>query len=227
MKKKNEAATFGVIGLDKFGLALVECLARSDKEVLAIDKDEAKVKEASHFTEYAMVVESLDEESLLEAGIQNCDTVVVCIEEETDISILTTMTALKMKVTNVIAKANSMIHGEVLQRLGARVVYPERDMAVRLGKSMIYHNFLDSVALEGGVEVRRIQVTDSLVGTSVQEANIRKKYGLNIIALEHTNHTDVEFPSDYRFKSDDIICVIGQTENIERFENDYQMETEN
>ena len=59
------------------------------------------------------------------------------------------MTALKMKVTNVIAKANSMIHGEVLQRLGARVVYPERDMAVRLGKSMIYHNFLDSVALEG------------------------------------------------------------------------------
>ena len=67
MKKKNEAATFGVIGLDKFGLALVECLARSDKEVLAIDKDEAKVKEASHFTEYAMVVESLDEESLLEA----------------------------------------------------------------------------------------------------------------------------------------------------------------
>ena len=75
--------------------------------------------------------------------------------------------------------------------------------------------------------MRRIQVTDSLVGTSVQEANIRKKYGLNIIALEHTNHTDVEFPSDYRFKSDDIICVIGQTENIERFENDYQMETEN
>ena len=79
MKKKGTSASFGVIGLCRFGSALVECLASSGKEVIAVDKDEAKVKEARRFTDYAMVVEALDRESLEEAGMQNCDTVVICI----------------------------------------------------------------------------------------------------------------------------------------------------
>ncbi len=222
MKKKGTSASFGVIGLGRFGSALVECLASSGKEVIAVDKDEAKVKEARRFTDYAMVVEALDRESLEEAGMQNCDTVVICIGEQVDVSILATMTALKMNVPHVIAKANSLIHGEVLKQLGARVVYPERDMAVRLGKGLIYNSFLDSVTLEGDVEVRRIQATDRLIGLTVREADTRRKYNLNIIAIEHCHRTDVEFPSDYRFQEGDVVCVIGQTGNIEKFENAIQ-----
>ena len=222
MKKKNTSVSFGVIGLGRFGSALVECLAKSEKEVIAIDKDEAKVKEARRYTDYAMVVEALDRESLEEAGMQNCDTVVICIGEQMDISILTTMTVLKMNVPHVIAKANSIIHGEVLKQLGARVIYPERDMAVRLGKGLIYNSFLDFVALEGDVEVRRIQVTDPLIGVTIQQADTRRKYKLNIIAIEHNHHTDVDFPSEYRFQEGDVICVVGQTGNIEKFEDAIQ-----
>ncbi len=222
MKKKGTSASFGVIGWGRFGSALVECLASSGKEVIAVDKDEAKVKEARRFTDYAMVVEALDRESLEEAGMQNCDTVVICIGEQVDVSILATMTALKMNVPHVIAKANSLIHGEVLKQLGARVVYPERDMAGRLGKGLIYNSFLDSVTLEGDVEVRRIQATDRLIGLTVREADTRRKYNLNIIAIEHCHRTDVEFPSDYRFQEGDVVCVIGQTGNIEKFENAIQ-----
>ncbi len=222
MKKKGTSESFGVIGLGRFGSALVECLASSGKEVIAVDKDEAKVKEARRFTDYAMVVEALDRESLEEAGMQNCDTVVICIGEQVDVSILATMTALKMNVPHVIAKANSLIHGEVLKQLGARVVYPERDMAVRLGKGLIYNSFLDSVTLEGDVEVRRIQATDRLIGLTVRETDTRRKYNLNIIAIEHCHRTDVEFPSDYRFQEGDVVCVIGQTGNIEKFENAIQ-----
>lgn len=222
MKKKNTSVSFGVIGLGRFGSALVECLAKSEKEVIAIDKDEAKVKEARRYTDYAMVVEALDRESLEEAGMQNCDTVVICIGEQMDISILTTMTVLKMNVPHVIAKANSIIHGEVLKQLGARVIYPERDMAVRLGKGLIYNSFLDSVALEGDVEVRRIQVTDRLIGVTIQQADTRRKYKLNIIAIEHNHHTDVDFPSEYCFQEGDVICVVGQTRNIEKFEDAIQ-----
>ena len=222
MKKRETSATFGIIGLGRFGLALVECLSHAEKEVLAIDKDEARVKQARRFTDLAMVVESLDQDSLEEAGIQNCDTVVIRIGEQVDVSVLTTMTVLNLNVPHVIAKANSLMHGEVLKRLGAKVVYPEWDMAVRLGKGLIYDNFLDSVALEGNVEVRRIQVSDRLIGVSIREADMRRKYNLNIIAIEHCKRTDVDFPSDYRFQEGDVICVIGQIRNIERFENDIQ-----
>ena len=219
-KVQDVSASFGVIGLGRFGSALVECLAKAEKEVIAIDKDETRVKEVRRFTDFALVVESLDQDALEEAGIQNCDTVVICIGEQMDVSILTTMTVLNMKVPHVVAKANSYMHGEVLKQLGAKVVYPERDMAIRLGKGLVYHNFLDSVALEGNAEVRRIQVTESLIGRSVREADTRRKYGLNIIAIEHNHRTDVEFPSEYRFQNGDIICVIGQTGNLERFEKD-------
>ena len=222
MKKKETSATFGVIGLGRFGSALVECLSKAEKEVIAVDRDESRVREARRFTDFAMVVSSLDQESLEEIGIQNCDTVVVCIGEQMDISILTTMTVLNLKVPHVIAKANSLMHGEVLKRLGAKVVFPERDMAVRLGQGLIYNSFLDSVTVEGNTEVRRIQVTDPLIGVSIREADTRRKYGLNIIAIEHNQHTDVDFPSDYCFREGDIVCVIGQTKNVERFENDIQ-----
>ena len=224
MKKRTRetAESFGVIGLGRFGSALVECLAQSGKEVIAIDKDENRVREARRFTDMALVVGALDRESLGEAGIQNCNTVIICIAEQVDVSILTTMTVLDMKVPHVVAKASSIMHGDVLKRLGAKVVYPERDMAIRLGKGLVYHSFLDSVALEGNVEVRRIQVTEPLIGLTVRETDFRQKYGLNIIAIEHNHHTDVEFSSSYQFKAGDIISVIGQTGNIERFESDMQ-----
>ena len=220
MKKKETAASFGVIGLGRFGLALVECLSKAEKEVIAVDRDETRVKDARRFTDFALVVGSYDQEALEEIGIQNCDTVVICISDRIDTSILTTMTVLNMKVPHVVTKAASLMHGEVLKRLGAQVVFPERDMAVRLGKGLVYHSFLDSVALEGDVEIRKIQITDSLKGTSIEEADIRQKYGLNIIALEHDHRTDVDFPSSYRFKEGDVICIVGQTKNVERFEND-------
>ena len=137
---------------------------------------------------------------------------------------MTTMLVTNMQVPHVIAKANSLIHGrrKAPNRLGAMVVYPERDMAVRLGKKLIYDNFLDSVALQGDVEVRRIQATSRMIGVSIAEVAARQKYGLNIIAIEHDHHTDVEFPSQYQFRKEDIICVVGKVNNIERFERDMQ-----
>ena len=168
MKKKETAASFGVIGLGRFGLALVECLSKAEKEVIAVDRDETRVKDARRFTDFALVVESYDQEALEEIGIQNCDTVVICISDRIETSILITMTVLNMKVPHVVTKAASLMHGEVLKRLGAQVVFPERDMAVRLGKGLVYHSFLDSVALEGDVEIRKIQITDSLKDTSIE-----------------------------------------------------------
>ena len=119
-----------------------------------MDKDEAKVKAVRGYTDYAFVIDELDEVSLKETGMQNCGTVTICIGEQVDVSILTTMLVTKLGVPHVISKAASEVHGEVLKRLGAEVVYPEADMAVRIGKRLISGNLLDYIALGDGVEVR-------------------------------------------------------------------------
>ena len=199
MKKQYPSTLYGVIGLGRFGTALVKTLAAAGKEVIAIDKNEEKVREVRAYTDYAFVVDNLSETALKETGMQNCGTVTVCIGEQIDMSILTTMLVIKLGVPNVIAKATSEVHGEVLKRMGATVVYPEADMAVRIGRRLIFGNLLDYVALADGVEVRRITAGGRVIGRTVQELDVRKVYGINIIAVERDGRTDVEFTASYRF----------------------------
>ena len=220
MKRTHTTASFGVIGLGRFGSALVKTLAEAGQEVIAIDKDEQKVRAVRKYTDFAFVVESLTAETLEETGVQNCQTVTICIGETMDISILTTMLVIKMGVPRVISKANSQAHGEVLKLMGATVVYPEADMAVRMGKRLISGNLMDYIALDDHIEVRRIQVEGSIVGRSIQEINVRRKYGINVIAVERGHQTQVDFSPQFKFAMGDIVTVIGKVEQIEAFEQE-------
>ena len=125
-KKKNTKNNelYGIIGLGRFGFALAQNLVKSGKEVIVLDKNPDIIKQASTFTENAFIVQSLTQQTLEEVGIQNCDTVIVCIGDKIDVSVLTTMHLINMGVPNVISKANSADQGMVLEKLGAKVVFP-------------------------------------------------------------------------------------------------------
>ncbi len=220
--KKNQDIAYGIIGLGRFGSALARTLAEAGQEGIVLDKDEDKIKDMRQYTEYAFVTENLSQETLAETGIQNCDVVIVCIGEQVDVSILTTMRVIEMGIPHVISKALSAEQGAVLKKLGAEVVYPERDMALRLGRKLLSNNFLDYVSLNNSVEIRQVQVPQPLIGRSVEETEIRQKYKLNIIAIENGRDTNIEVTPDYRLKADDIIVVIGKVNNIDAFENHFE-----
>ena len=127
-----------------------------------------------------------------------------------------------MGIPHVISKALSAEQGATLDRVFAEVVYPERDMALRLGRKLLSNNFLDYVSLNNSVEIRQVQVPQPLIGRSVEETEIRQKYKLNIIAIENGRDTNIEVTPDYRLKADDIIVVIGKVNNIDAFENHFE-----
>ena len=185
MSKKNKKTSYGIIGLVRFGYALATELIASNADIIVLDKDEEKVRSMREHTENAFVVSSLDKKTLLETGIQNCDTVIVCISEKMDVSILTTLHLKSMGVPTVIAKASSQEHGEVLEKLGAEVVYPERDMAIRIAHRLENAKTLDFVQLSERVNISKFILPDSLAGKSVSEVNFRGKFGVNIIAIEN------------------------------------------
>lgn len=219
MKKKLDAA-YGVIGLGRFGEALATMLAQSGNEVIAVDKDERKIREIRQYTDCAFVADNLSADTLKEIGIQNCDVVIICIGEQVDVSVLTTMSVIEMGVPRVIAKALSPEQGAVLEKLGAEVVYPERDMALRLGKKLLSNNFFEYVSLCNQVEIRQIPISERLIGKSIEETEIRQRYRLNIIAIENGDETNIEVIPDYRLRRDDIIVVIEKTDNITAFANE-------
>lgn len=55
---------------------------------------------------------------------------------------------------------------------------------------------------------------------SIEETEIRQRYRLNIIAIENGDETNIEVIPDYRLRRDDIIVVIGKTDNITAFANE-------
>lgn len=214
--------SYGVIGLGRFGSALAKKLAESGKEVIVADSNENKVRELRSYTDYAYVVKELSREALAEIGIQNCDTVIVCIAEAVDTSILVTMNVINMGVRRVISKAVSNDQGAVLKKIGAQVVYPERDMALRIAEELTGGNILDTISLEDDVAISEIRITGKMAGRSILKSHIRDRYGLNIIALEPGNRTEIEVDPNYVLKDGDSIVVIGKNENIRQLEEGMQ-----
>ena len=218
MRNNSEREIFGVIGLGRFGLALAKKLAEAGREVLAIDNDPEKIRIATAFTDNAFTVGTLSKETLEEVGINKCDTVVICIGERLDTSIFATMTVLKLGVRRVISKATSAEHGEVLTALGAEVVYPERDMAVRLGNKLIAPRIMEYISLSDEVDITEIRLTPKVDQKTVLELNLRKAFGLNIIAVNHAGAIETEILPDTLLCDQDSLVVIGKPVNIRKFE---------
>ncbi|MBQ7105196.1 MAG: TrkA family potassium uptake protein [Bacilli bacterium] len=219
--KQKAAIEFGIIGLGTFGSNLAKKLAKAGREVLAIDQNEDRVNDIKDYVSTAFVVKSLDKFILEETGIQNCETVIVCISKDMAISVLTTLNIVNMGVPRVIAKANSDDHGMILEKLGAEVVYPERDMADRIGGMLLNSRRLDFIHLNGNVSVSEFRIPECFVGMTIKETQLRDKYFLSIVAVESDGETYTKVNPKHILKEDDYMVVVGDNENIEEFEKDF------
>ena len=160
MKKSH---CYGIIGLGRFGMPLAKKLAQEGKEIIGIDQDEERVKELREYSEYAYVCKKMTKEVLEEVGISNCDIVIVCIGSKIETSILTTLNLMNLGVPQVIAKATTEEQGEVLEKLGAQVVYPERDMALKIAEKILRKNLVDYIAIGKDVEIIEIHATSGMI----------------------------------------------------------------
>lgn len=213
MFKKKEIA-YGIIGLGRFGYALATELTASGAEILVLDKNEEKIREMREFTENAFVVRNLDKNTLMETGIQNCDVAIVCIGEQIATSILTTLNLVGLGIPKVVSKATSMEHGEILKKLGAEVVYPEQDMAVRLAHRLETSKVLDYIQLSERLNISKMAVPAGIIGKTVLEVDLRGRFGLNIIAVENAGGLVDSVKPEYTFREGDILFVAGGTEGF-------------
>lgn len=213
-KRKKEKNIYGIIGIGRFGYALAVELAQSGADIIAIDRDEEKIRELREYTENAFIVKSLDKKTLSETGIQNCDIAIVCIGEHLDTSILTTLNLVSLGIPKVIAKATSSEHGEILEKLGAEVVYPERDIAIRLARRLEASRVLDYIQLSEKLNISKLMVPKSLIGQDVKTSDLRGRFGVNIIAIENDSVVNESVGPNYVFREGDILFLSGRREAL-------------
>lgn len=218
-RRMKEKSTIGIIGLGRFGMSLAQQLAADKRRLVCIDKDEKKVKAALSFCEYAYVTDDLSLKNLDELGFRNCDIVVICIAEQTDVSILTTLNVVALGVKKVYAKALSEEQGQVLSKLGADVLFPEKDSADRLASRILSNNILDVISLNNNIQITEVKIPARYIGVSVRNSDCRTKYGLNIIAIERGDIITTNIDPDFVFEENDAVVLIGNRNDIISFES--------
>ena len=218
-----------VIGLGRFGYNVAETLIKKGCEVLAIDRDAAKIELVSDFATYAVECDAADEKALKAISAQNVDAAVVSIGENIEASILIVMALKELGVKDIIAKAVTPMHGKILNNLGvSRVIYPERDAAVRLAHSLIAPNVLEYLELIPGFSISELPVPPALAGQTLRESQFRTRYGVSLIGLRKKvvktvkgvtkpeEVFDLNPSADDRLESGQIMVVIGTESDLDR-----------
>src|SRR5690554_1017400 len=167
---------FVVIGLGRFGSSVARTLAEHDYNVLAIDHDEEKVHLITDKVTHAVQADATDESTLRTLGVKNFEVAVVGIGENIHANILATLILKELGVPYVVVKAQDALHGKVLKKIGAdRVVYPERDMGLRIANNLISANTLDFIEFAPDYGILEIIVTKKMIGKSLAQLQFRSK----------------------------------------------------
>jgi trk system potassium uptake protein len=228
IKKKKQ---IGIIGLGIFGQNVVRSLSDENCEIVAIDSDASKINEVSEYINKVIQADASDEKILKQLDFNEFDAVIVTIGENLEASILITMILKNIGVKKVIAKANSTLHAEVLMKVGAdRIVFPERDEAEKLAKSLVSSNIVDMINFSEDYKLAEIVVPKRFTGKNLVDADIRKKFGLSVVAIRRKvptinddGETDFKDELNINPMADDIIeegdslLIIGENEKIEKF----------
>jgi trk system potassium uptake protein len=213
MKKKNR--TFGVIGLGRFGYHVARTLAQGGAEVIACDVDEEKVREVSEYVSLAYVLDATDAKALKESGIANVDTAVVSIGENIEASILIVVQLKELGVKEVVAKAVNPLHGKVLEKLGVdRVVYPEKEMAIRVAHSLLVGEFIEEIPIGEKHSLFELKAFDFMLGKTLRDLDVRRRFGVSVLAIKRGENLIVNPVGDEKVLPGDILVVLGTTEQL-------------
>lgn len=210
---------FVIIGLGRFGSSLGKELIKLGYEVLGVDRDEEKVQELSNILTHAVVADATEEEVLRSIGARNFDCGVVAIGDDIQASILATILLKDLGVKKVVAKAVSDLHGRVLERVGVdRIIYPERDMGVRVAHQLVSPNLLDYIELSKQYTIAELAVPQCLAGKSLDDVNPRGRFGCSIVAINKPQGIIIAPVAKDVLSTDDVMVVIGTNDQIEQFQ---------
>jgi trk system potassium uptake protein len=202
-----------VIGLGRFGVSAARELMALGHEVLAVDRNEAIVNEIAPDVTHAVQLDAADEQALRAIGAGDFEHAIVAISSGVEASMFATMALKQLGVGNVIAKAGSHLHGEILQRVGAdRVVFAEREMGQRVAHSFALPDVVDYLDVAPRFGIVKVQPPEAWVGRQLHDVGSE----LTPIALRRGDEVMVNPSRDERIRAGDVVILIGRDDLLER-----------
>lgn len=212
---------FAVIGLGRFGSSVAQTLYSAGHQVLGIDGSEERVRANLDNCTRAVEADATDEAALRALGVRNFDCVIVGIGGDIQASILVTLMLKEMGVKQVVVKAQSVLHGKVLNKVGAdRIVFPERDMGTRVARSLVASNILEYIELAPDFSILEILVSEKMIGKNLRQLDLRNRYEVNVIAIKRAESFDLSVRADVKIEAGDVLVLVGKNEHLRMMERD-------
>lgn len=212
---------FVVIGAGRFGQSVAIKLAEMGNEVMVVDNREDVIQHIADKVTYAVQADATDENAIKALGIRNFDVAIVTIGSNIQSSILITLMVKELGIKQIIAKAQNPQHAKVLYKIGAnRVVFPEKEMGIKIAKSLVTSNVLDLIDLANDYSILEIKMNTDWVGKTLVEINMRRRYSISVIAIKRDGALNINVSGDYVLLKDDILVVMGHNKDLEKIEKE-------
>lgn len=210
---------FAVIGLGNFGFHAAKALFEEGNEVIAIDTDRAKVQAIDPYATEAIILDATDKEALRSLGLEEMEAVIVSTGTRISISIMICLYLNELGVKRILAKALDPDHEKILRKVGAtEVIHPERDMAIRVSRSLSRPNMLDFIPLSDDFDLIQIEPPQEFLHHSLKDLNLRARYNVHIIAIKKPAPKGLVLipPADYEIQVGDILMILGKSQDIKK-----------
>lgn len=215
--KKLVQKEYIIIGLGRFGSSVAKQLEANGCRVLAIDRDEKRIRQIAEYVTLAMCVDVTNEDALNELGGRNFNGAIISIGHSLEASVLASIWAKEQGIGLVIAKAYDETQGKILKKIGVdEIVYPEKEMGVHLANDLAFNHLFDAIELTSEYSIADIDILSSWVGRSLKELNLRKKYNVNVIAIKRNGSLIINPDADAPTQKDDILFLLGLNNTLEK-----------
>ena len=215
--KRHTQKEYIVIGLGRFGTSVAKQLEANGCKVLAIDRDEKKIRQIAEYVTLAMCVDVTNEEALKELGGRNFNGAIISIGHGLEAAVLASIWAKEQGIDLVIAKAYDETQGKILTKIGVdEIVHPEKERGVHLANALAFNNLFDAIELTSEYSIADIDILGSWIGKSLKELNLRKKYGVNVVAIRRGGALVINPDADDPVQKNDIFVLLGLNNTLKR-----------
>lgn len=206
-----------LIGLGRFGKHVAMKLYELRHEVMAIDKDEARVESTLPYVTNAQIGDGTNKDFISSLGVSNFDLCIVTIGDDFQSSLETTSLLKELGAKKVISRAARDVHAKFLLRNGAdEVVYPEKQLAEWTAIRFSSEHIFDYVELDEDTALFEVEMPEDWIGKTVGSLDIRKKYGINVMGLKQNGKINVNINADSILSADGSLMVLGSLEDIRK-----------
>ncbi|MEW5818526.1 MAG: TrkA family potassium uptake protein, partial [Spirochaetota bacterium] len=205
---------FAIIGISIFGKRMLEELSQTGAEILIVDKDREIIEKYKDRVTSAYIADVMNEETIKKLIPSTIDAAIVDLGDKIEVSILVTNYLKKIGVKNIVVKAETDEHGEILEIVGAtRVVFPNREAAKRITPLLVSPLLFNFLPISNGLVMAEVKVPVKYYGMSLIEADLRKTKQLNVIAIRKEDDSEYRlFTPEYQLKPNDFLLVSGKEE---------------